>query len=120
MLIHILVGVLLGTLAGLGTGGGSLLVLWLTLVEGLEQSTARTINLMFFLPCALIAGLLTWRQGKLPLRKLLTPGLCGCITAAIFTLWGKSMDTEHLQKLFGVLLIYTGIRELCYRPRKPK
>lgn len=120
MLIHILVGLLLGTLAGLGTGGGSLLVLWLTLVEGLGQPTARTINLMFFLPCALITGLLHWRQGKLPFKKILLPAVSGCVTAAVFTLWGKNIDTEQLQKLFGVLLIYTGIRELRYRPRKPK
>lgn len=120
MLIHILMGMLLGTLAGLGTGGGSLLVLWLTLVEGLDQPTARIINLMFFLPCAFVSGLLHWRQGKLPIKKILLPAIAGCVTAAIFSLWGKRMDTEQLKKLFGVLLIYTGIRELCYRPRKPK
>ena len=28
--------------------------------------------------------------------------------------------TAQLEKLFGVLLIFTGIRELFYRDRKPK
>ena len=120
MLIHILIGALLGTLAGLGTGGGSLLVLWLTLVQGMDQPTARTVNLMFFLPCALIAGIAHLRQGAIDYRKLLLPTVCGCVAAAVFTALGKQMDTDRLRKLFGVLLIFTSFRELSYRPRKPK
>ena len=120
MLIHILVGALLGTLAGLGTGGGSLLILWLTLVEGMDQPTARTVNLMFFLPCALIAGISHLRHGTVQYKKILLPALCGCLAAAAATILGKRTDTDQLQKLFGVLLLFTSFRELSYRPRKPR
>ena len=48
----ILVGFLLGILTGLGTGGGSLLVLWLTLVLQFPPAQAKVINLLFFLPSA--------------------------------------------------------------------
>ena len=48
----ITVGILLGFLTGLGTGGGSLLVLWLTLVLHMDPAQARVVNLMFFLPAA--------------------------------------------------------------------
>ena len=54
----ILVGFLLGILTGLGTGGGSLLVLWLTLVLQFPPAQAKVINLLFFLPSAIIATLL--------------------------------------------------------------
>ena len=50
--VSLLVGAVLGFLAGLGTGGGSLLLLWLTLLAGVDDQTARTINLMFFLTAA--------------------------------------------------------------------
>lgn len=116
----IAVGILLGFLTGLGTGGGSLLMLWLTAVLHMSTHAARTINLMFFLPCALIATILRLRKGAIPLRKLLLPALSGCLTAAVFSLLSKKIDTAQLKKLFGVLLIYTGLRELFYRPRKPK
>lgn len=119
-LVSILVGTVLGFLTGLGTGGGSLLVLWLTLVLHMDPAQARTINLLFFLPSALIATVLNWRRGGVPFRKLALPVLSGCVFAAGFALFAKNIDTEPLQKLFGVLLIYVGIRELCYRPRKPK
>ena len=48
--ISVILGGVLGFLTGLGTGGGSLLLLWLTLVLGMDPQTARTVNLMFFIP----------------------------------------------------------------------
>lgn len=116
----IAVGVVLGFLTGLGTGGGSLLVLWLTLVLHMDPAQAKLINLMFFLPAALIATVLHWRQGRIQLKRVLLPAIAGCAAAALLAFVGQKIDTENLKKLFGVLLIFTGFRELLYRPRKPK
>lgn len=119
-LISIAVGALLGFLTGLGTGGGSLLILWLTAVLHMEPALARTINLMFFLPCALMATILRLKKGSVPIRKIILPALFGCGAAAVFSIVGQKIDTAQLKKLFGVLLIFTGIRELFYLERKPK
>ena len=119
----ILLGAVLGFLTGLGTGGGSLLLLWLTLVLGMDPQTARTVNLMFFIPAAVTASLVRLFRGGIPFRKIILPALAGCVSAAVFAVAGSHMDTEHLRKAFGVLLILTGVRELLYRPqrlRKPK
>lgn len=118
--ITLLAGVLLGTLAGLGIGGGSLLILWLTVVLGVEQQAARSINLLFFLPCALIACCFRWKQGNLDLKKILPAVIAGCLCAGSFSLLSNHMDTTLLKKLFGALLIITGLRELFYRRRKAK
>ena len=37
-------------LASMGMGGGSVLILWLTLVSGVGQREAQGLNLLFFLP----------------------------------------------------------------------
>ena len=119
----ILLGAVLGLLTGLGTGGGSLLLLWLTLVLDMDSQTARTVNLMFFIPAAMTASLVRLLRGGIPFRKIILPALAGCVSAAVFAVAGSHMDTEHLKKAFGVLLIFTGVRELLYRPqrlRKPK
>ena len=110
------VGTVLGFLSGIGIGGGSLLVLWLTVVLGMDPQTARSINLLFFLPAALIACCFRWKQGSLDLKKVLPAAIAGCVAAAVFSLIGFHLDTRVLKKLFGILLIGTGIRELCYRP----
>ncbi len=114
----ILVGTVLGFLSGLGTGGGSLLILWLTLALGMQQAEARVINLMFFIPSALVACFFRWKQGKLDLKKVLPAIVAGSMTAALFTILGRELDTSLLKKLFGGLLIFTGIRELFYKPKQ--
>ena len=114
----ILVGTVLGFLSGLGTGGGSLLILWLTLAVGMQQTEARVINLMFFIPSALVACFFRWKQGKLDLKKVLPAIVAGSMTAALFTILGRELDTSLLKKLFGGLLIFTGIRELFYKPKQ--
>ena len=118
--IAVIAGITLGFLAGIGVGGGSLLILWLTLVLHLDLNTARIINLLFFIPTAVIASFFRKKQKTLHLKKLLPAMIAGCLSAAIFTILGKNLDVSLLRKLFGILLLITGIRELLYRPRKAK
>ena len=118
--ISLIVGVILGFLAGLGVGGGSLLILWLTLIIGTEPGIARAINLMFFLTAAGAVSLIRWRKGSLNIRKLLPAIVAGCVTAALFSWLRVYLHSELMKKLFGVLLLFTGVRELFYRPRKAK
>ena len=116
--IKLLVGTVLGFLSGLGVGGGSLLLLWLTLVAGMPPEAARTVNLVFFLPSALVVCAIRLKKGKLKIGPLLPAIVSGCIAAALFSLLSGLMDGEILKKLFGILLILAGIREIGYRPRK--
>jgi len=118
--VSITIGTLMGFLAGLGVGGGSLLILWLTMVLDMSQEAARSINLLFFLPAAIITSLFRWRQGKLEFRRILPAQLAGIASAILFTSLARNLDTELLQKYFGFLLLITGLRELFYRPRNAK
>ena len=119
-MLAVIVGALLGFLAGLGVGGGSLLILWLTLVLKIPADTAAGINLLFFVPTALTASLFRLKEGKLDLKRILPALLAGVSTAAFLTLWAQNLDTALLRKPFGILLLATGIRELFYRPRKAR
>ena len=118
--VSILMGTLLGFLSGIGVGGGSLLILWLTLVLGMDHLPARNINLLFFIPSAIIACFFRWKQGKLDLKKILPAILLGCINAACFSFFSRHIDITVLKRLFGILLLMTGVRELLYRPRKAR
>lgn len=109
------VGLILGFLAGLGIGGGSLLMLWLTLAADLPLPEARCVNLLFFIPCALISSIFRLKQGDLPIKKLLLPIALGCAVAAGCSFISDHLETEGLKKVFGVLLLLTGMKELCFR-----
>ena len=116
--IAIFVGILLGYLAGLGIGGGSLLILYLTLVLKMDTPSARAINLMFFITAAGSVSLFRWKKGTLDIKTILPAVISGCLTAALFSFLSNVIDRTLARKLFGGLLLITGLRELFYRPRK--
>ena len=113
--VCLVVGTVLGFLTGLGIGGGSLLMLWLTVVLGQDHAMARSINLLFFLPAALIACCFRWKQGTLDLKAVLPAIIAGCTAAGVSSWLGTLLDTGLMKKLFGGLLIVTGARELLYK-----
>ncbi len=115
--VILIIGTALGFLAGIGVGGGSLLIIYLTLVLGMAHPEARILNLLFFLPSAIVASIFRWKQGKLDFKKVLPAIIAGCIAAGICSFLSSTMDIRLLKKLFGALLILTGIRELMYKPR---
>ena len=65
----------------------------------------------------LISCLFRWKQGAVRFRAIFPAVLAGCAAAAAFSFLGVRMDLALLKKLFGGLLIATGIRELTYRPK---
>lgn len=119
-LFSLLIGTVLGFLAGLGTGGGSLLLLWLTLMMGIDSEIARTINLLFFLTAAGSVSILRFKKGTLDFKRILPGILAGCLSAATFSVLGSYLDSILIKKAFGILLLFTGFRELLYRPRNAR
>lgn len=116
--VTLVVGTFLGFLSGLGIGGGSLLILWLTMVLGMEQTAARHINLLFFLPAAVVSCWFRWKQGTLKIKIMLPAMAAGCIGAVMGTLFSRILDVELLKKGFGILLLLTGVRELLYKKKE--
>lgn len=118
-MVNIFVGAVLGFLSGLGVGGGSLLLLWLTLVAGVPQDAARVMNLQFFLPCAIISTAFRWKQSKPNWKLILPAAAAGVLGAALGFHLGPMLDRDLLKKAFGILFLLTGLRELRYRdPQK--
>lgn len=112
------VSVILGFLAGLGVGGGSLLVMWLTLIVGIDHPQARIINLMFFIPAAIISSVFRWKQGALNFKKVVPAIIAGCLAAAAFSWLARHLELEIIKKIFGGLLLFAGIRELFYKQKR--
>ena len=107
-----LAGLLTGVLSGCGIGGGSLLVLWLTLFEGMPQFTAGGINLLYFLACA-PAALVSHVKNRLIDRKaVLFCVPAGALTSHAAALLATHPDVSLLRRLFGVLLLVIGTKEL--------
>ena len=114
----LIIGTLLGFLSGLGIGGGSLLIIWLTVVLAIDPLAARSINLLFFLPSALVVSFFRWRRGQLRIKPILPAILAGCVAAGIFSLISAAVDVDILKKLFGAVLIAAGLREIFHQTKE--
>ena len=83
-----LCGLLTGILSSWGVGGGTLLLLCMTLFFGVEQRTAQAINLLYFLPTAGISLFAHRKNGyldKAVLRAAIPTGTLCALAAAFLT-----------------------------------
>ncbi|MEG2420612.1 MAG: sulfite exporter TauE/SafE family protein [Oscillospiraceae bacterium] len=108
----VLAGLLTGILSGFGIGGGTLLLLYMTVFAGVAQPLAQGINLLYFIPAAATALPSHLKNGYVDKKTALPAILCGLVTAGLAAWAATGMDTGLLKKCFGGFLIYVGCREL--------
>ena len=109
---NILIGTATGIISGFGIGGGSLLVLYLTAVLDVSQYTAGGVNLLYFIGCAPAALIGHIRQGNIVTKAVLWCSIAGIVTAVPTSLLAANIDTDWLRRLFSIVLLYIGIKEL--------
>ncbi len=108
-------GILSGALGAMGMGGGGILILCLTMFAGIEQTTAQGVNLLLFIPTALLA-LIPYIRQKLICRQAILPAVLLGILGSLLGVWlSGSLNPDWLRKLFGGLLLLIGLRELFCR-----
>lgn len=119
-LIPMAVGFGTGILSAWGVGGGTLLLLIMTLFLGVDPSIARAINLLYFLPTAGISLLFHSKNDLLDrkaLRHAIPPGI---VTAAAAAFIATAVDTALLRRPFGVFLLINGILMLRQERKQKK
>ena len=111
-LLPFLAGAVTGILSGFGVGGGTLLLVYMTAFAGLDQRLAQGINLLYFIPAALLALPSHVKNGYIE-KQILVPTIsAGLICAALAAWIATGLEVKLLRKLFGVFLILIGVREL--------
>lgn len=110
-------GVATGVLSGCGVGGGTLLVLYLTWVAGMEQYQAGGINLMYFLTCAPPALFSHAKRGLVEWQGVMWCVVAGVPAALLGAAVAGGLEMGLLRRLFGVLLLYVGGKELFCRAK---
>lgn len=113
-----IVGFLTGILASMGLGGGFILVVWLTMFSGTEQRTAQGVNVLFFLPIALIALIMHLRNGLVNKALVKRCAIGGVIGAVIGTFGSQVISNGLLRKLFALFLLAFGLRELFSKTKQ--
>ena len=92
-----------------GVGGGTLLLLVMTLFLGVDQRTAQGINLLFFLPTALSALICHARGGFLDKSTLKSAIPIAVVAAGLGAWLATAIEVDLLRKPFGVYLLLSGL-----------
>lgn len=113
-----LAGLLSGAIGAMGMGGGGVLLIFLTLFSGTEQLRAQGINLIFFLPCGLLAVLIYAAKKQIKPKPVLYMWLGGLPASAVGVFIARVADTSVLSKLFAMFLIAFGLLQLFAKDGK--
>ena len=104
----IIAALLIGTLSGMGIGGGGLLVIYLTLIRGMEQLGAQGLNLYFFIFASSAALFFHSTKRRINYPAILICSFTGMIFAYIGSKTPAATDPDIIRKLFGAMLIFAG------------
>lgn len=118
MIINMIAAAFIAALAGLGIGGGGLLVVYLTAFAATPQLSAQGINLVFFIFSATASLFIHFRKRSINLKNVLILAIFGIIASLPGTWLSHTIDTVYLKKLFGILLITAGLLSLFQRRKK--
>ena len=106
-----------GLLGAMGFGGGGVLILYLTMALDIKQISAQGINLIFFIPSAII-GLIIHIKHHLIKFKQIIPILISAVPGVALGLYLTTViSNETLSKFFGGILVIMGLKELFTKSR---
>jgi uncharacterized membrane protein YfcA len=92
----------------------------LTLIKGEQQVTAQGINLIFFLPIALLAIIMYTKKKFIDWKTAMFSIFLGIIGGILGAYLSNLFDGAILGKLFGALLFIMGIQQIFYKKKEEK
>ncbi len=107
----IIIGILSGIVTGLGLGGGTILIIGLTLFMGTEQLVAQAVNLIFFIPTAVTGIILNTKQKNVKWNTAFKVIIASVIGAIIGASIATQVSVVILRKMFGIFLGMIAIYE---------
>lgn len=111
-MLEILFGFIAGNITGLGMGGGTILILLLSLFMNVNQHIAQATNLIFFIPTS-IASVITNKKNKnidFKVSKIII--LLGSIGSFIGAIVAQKITAGYLKKYFAVFIFGIALHEM--------
>ncbi len=112
LIILLIVAFIIAVLSGMGVGGGGLFVIYLALFTDIPQLQIQGINLAFFLFSSTASLTVHLTGRKIFWSAVAVMSLSGIIGALWGSMLSTNIDQELLRKIFGAMLIISGILSL--------
>lgn len=115
---EILIGVISGMVSGTGMGGGTVLILLLTMLSEIEQHIAQATNLIFFVPTSIVAIITNWKNKLIEKKLAVIVTISGIIGSVLGSIVSSKTNVNDLKKYFGIFLAIIAIFEIYSYFRK--
>ena len=114
----ILGGIVGGIIGGMGMGGGTLLIPILTIFLDIPQKNAQAINLIAFIPMAVIVTIINIKRKEIDYKSVLTVAIPALVTSIVSSLFVGKIDGKVLSIGFAIFLIVLGVVMMIATLRK--
>ena len=105
MILNIIVALTAGFLGAIGIGGGSVLIIYLTLFLNMNQLRAQGINLIFFIPCSTVGIIFHIKNKLIDFKSVIPLVIFGIIGVIAGYFLNRYIDENILRKIFGIFLL---------------
>ncbi len=109
---EILIGTISGTVAALGMGGGTILILLLGIFTKMGQHLIQGTNLIFFIPTSITAICMNVKNKTINYKMSVIIIIAGIIGAILGSKLSFKIDNSSLKKYFGMFLLCIAIFEI--------
>lgn len=113
-----LIGLVSGVISGMGIGGGTILIPALALFFRPEQHIAQSVNLLFFIPTAVIALIIHIKNKRIDFKMALPIIASGIIGSYLGSKLALQLDGNTLKRWFGFFLLVMGIYEMFRKTKR--
>lgn len=93
-------------------GGGTILILLLSIFMNLDQHVAQATNLIFFIPTAITSVIIGIKNKNINVKGALVIVVSGIIGAIISANISSNLNVNLLRKMFGAFLLIIAIYEI--------
>ena len=111
-MLETFIGFICGIVSGTGMGGGTILILCLSIFLEINQKTAQATNLIFFIPTSIAAIYINMKQKNINIKlakQIIFWGIIGTIIGALIA---QKINVTVLKKMFGIFLAIIAIHEI--------
>jgi len=117
-MVLFLIGLASGIISGMGIGGGAILIPALVFFVNPDQHIAQSVNLLFFIPTAVIALIVHIKNKRVNFKLTIPIVIFGLVGAFLGSKLAVSLSGALLKRYFGMFLLILGFYEMVRKDKK--
>lgn len=111
IVLLVLAGIAAGALGGMGMGGGTILIPVLTIFFDVEQKQAQAINLVAFIPMAIVSLIVHVKNKRVETKGILWIIIPATVLSLAGSMVAQAINGEILKRIFGGFLLLLSVAQ---------